>query len=153
MAVGRIVVGVDGSEGAKAALLWCAGHAPGFDAEVTAVAVIEPAVSLVPPPSDLAEKLQQAEAREREQVRARLETEWCQPLRDAGVRYEVRAVHGDPAGMLMETAAELHADLLVVGRRGRGGVLEALVGSVPRKLAHYAELPLVIVPSGYRTAQ
>jgi nucleotide-binding universal stress UspA family protein len=54
--------------------------------------------------------------------------------------------------MLMETATELGADLLVVGRRGRGGFIEALVGSVPRKLAHYAELPLVIVPSAYRPA-
>jgi nucleotide-binding universal stress UspA family protein len=152
MAVARFVVGVDGSDGADAAVRWCAHYARALDADVSAVAVIEPKVALVPPPDTYADAMQQAEAEEREKARATLEMEWCGPLRDAGVRHDGRSVVGDPAGMLMETATELAADLLVVGRRGRGGFIEALVGSVPRKLAHYAELPLVIVPSGYRPA-
>jgi nucleotide-binding universal stress UspA family protein len=149
MAAERIVVGVDGSEGAAAAVRWCAGAARGLDADVTAVAVIEPKVPMVPPPDAYANAMQQAEAEEHEKARATLETDWCRPLRDAGVRYEARSVLGDPARTLMQTATEVGAALLVVGRRGRGGFIEALMGSVPRKLAHSAELPLVIVPSGW----
>ena len=149
MAAPRIVVGVDGSDGAKSAVRWCARYARNLEAEVTAVAVIEPKVALVPPPDTYADAMHEAEAEEHQKALATLETEWCRPLREAGVRFEARSVFGDPAGMLMETATELGADLLVVGRRGRGGILEALVGSVPRKLSHQAELPLVIVPSGW----
>jgi nucleotide-binding universal stress UspA family protein len=146
MAPARIVVGLDGSDGAHAAARWCARFAPRLDAEVIALAVVEPAVPLVLPPPAYAEMMHETEEREREQVQATLETEWCQPLRDAGVRYDARTVVGDAAQSLMETGDELDAELLVVGRRGRGGLVELLVGSVPRKLSHYAELPLVIVP-------
>jgi nucleotide-binding universal stress UspA family protein len=149
MAAARIVVGVDGSEGAAAAVRWCAVSARGFDADVTAVAVIEPKVPLVPPPDAYADAMQQAEAEEHQKTLATLETDWCRPLRDAGVRYDARSIFGDPARTLMQAATEVGADLLVVGRRGRGGFLEALMGSVPRKLAHSAGLPLVIVPSGW----
>jgi nucleotide-binding universal stress UspA family protein len=152
MAAERIVVGVDGSEGADSAVRWCARYARTLDAEVTAVAVVEPNVPLVPPPDTYAEAMQQAQDAEREKAHATLERDWCRPLRDAGIRYEARSVLGDPAETLMQTAIDLGADLLVVGRRGRGRFIEALVGSVPRKLAHYAELPLVIVPSGWERA-
>ena len=149
----RFVVGVDGSEGAGAAVRWCARYAPSLDADVTAVAVTEPRVPLVPPPPSYADAMEQAVDKERDEAHEALETDWCRPLREAGARFETRAAFGDPAAALMHTADELGADLLVVGRRGRGGLIEALVGSVPRKLAHSAERPLVIVPSSYRTAE
>ena len=152
MAAAQIVVGVDGSEGAAAAVRWCAVSARGLDADVTAVAVIEPKVPLVPPPDVYADAMQQAEAEEHEKARATLETDWCGPLRDAGVRYEARSILGDPARTLMQTATDVGADLLVVGRRGRGGFIQALMGSVTRKLTHSAELPLVIVPSAWDRA-
>ncbi len=147
MAAARIVVGVDGSDGADAAVRWSARTARALDAEVTAVAVIEPAVSLVPPTAAIAEAAHAVEEGEREEAHAKLETEWCRPLRDAGVPYEARTIRGDPATMLNDAATELDADLLVVGRRGRGGFVEMLVGSLPHKLAHRAEVPLVIVPA------
>lgn len=146
MTATRIVVGVDGSEGADAAVRWCARYASALDAAVTALAVIEPTVWLAPPPPPVAEAAQRAFDSERDVVQAHLEHEWCDPLRQAGVRYEARALRGYAADSLMETATEQGADLIVVGRRGRRRVFEALVGSVPRQLAHYAEQPLVIVP-------
>lgn len=153
MAVRRFVVGVDGSDGAGAAVRWCARFAPSLDAEVTAVAVTEPRVPLVPPPPSYADALEQAVDKEREEARAIFETHWCEPLRQENVPFDTRSLEGDPASVLMETAADLGADLLVVGRRGHGGFVEALVGSVPRKLAHCAEVPLIIVPSSYQTAE
>jgi nucleotide-binding universal stress UspA family protein len=150
MAFPRLVVGVDGSDGASAAVRWCARYAPSLDAEVTAVAVIEARVPLVPPPAVYADALEEAVDKERDQAGTALEADWCRPLREAGARYETRSLFGDPAGLLMEAAADVGADLLVVGRRGRGRFVEAMVGSVPRTLAHAAEVPLLIVPSSYR---
>jgi nucleotide-binding universal stress UspA family protein len=86
MAVPRFVVGVDGSEGARAAVGWCARFAPALNAEVTAVAVTEPRVPLVPPPAGYADAMEEAVHKERDEARAALETDWCGPLRDAGVR-------------------------------------------------------------------
>ncbi len=149
MTVPRFVVGVDGSDGSSAAVRWCARYAPSLDAEVTAVAVTEARVPLVPPPAGYADALEEALDKERDEAGTALEADWCRPLRDAGARYETRSVFGDPAGLLMETAVEVGADLLVVGRRGRGRFVEAVVGSVPRTLAHATEVPQVIVPSSY----
>jgi len=42
------------------------------------------------------------------------------------------------------TAAE-GADLLVVGRRGRGGFTSALLGSVSQNCVHHATCPVLII--------
>lgn len=56
-----------------------------------------------------------------------------------------RTVEGAAAKVLLEAAE--HADLLVVGRRGRGGFFGLLLGSVAQQLSHHAPCPLVIVPT------
>jgi nucleotide-binding universal stress UspA family protein len=48
--------------------------------------------------------------------------------------------------MIMKVAADVEADLVVVGRRGHGGFSELLLGSVPHALSHHCDVPVVIVP-------
>jgi nucleotide-binding universal stress UspA family protein len=43
---------------------------------------------------------------------------------------EVRVVGGDPAAAICELAGDLHAQAIVIGTRGRGGITRALLGSV-----------------------
>ena len=43
--------------------------------------------------------------------------------------------------------AQEHADLVVVGTRGRGLIASGLLGSVSTWLLHDAALPIVVVPS------
>lgn len=66
--------------------------------------------------------------------------------RAAGVT-EVRthAVEGDPVDVLIDSAARLHADLLVVGNRGLNSLAGRLLGSVPQNVTHKARCDVLIV--------
>lgn len=60
------------------------------------------------------------------------------------VRVEVDTLIGNPAPQLL-AAAEEHAELLVVGSRGRGGFASLLLGSVSQRVATHATCPAVVV--------
>ena len=138
-----IVAGVDGSEGSAGAVAWCAATAPLLDAEVVAVFVIEPLVAFVPPTTPVPV----VDEHEHERMRKALEEEWCAPLHDAGVPFRTEVLDGTPADALIGIAEQLDADLVVVGRRGHGGLSELLLGSAARALAHRCPRPVVIVPA------
>jgi nucleotide-binding universal stress UspA family protein len=139
----RIVLGLDGSRGAQAAAQWCAAHAGRLDAEVVAVHAIPPVVvgSLPVPGIELS-----MGATARAALCDALQ-QWCAPLHDAGVRFDTRIVDGDPAAAITELADEVDAVMVVVGRRGRGGFAELLLGSVPHRLTHHCNHPVLVVPA------
>lgn len=136
-----IVVGVDGSEGAVAALRFAIEEARLRGCGVRAVAAWHiPAAAvdsgLVPIPIDAGDYEQLATATlERTLERAG----------DAGgVAITPVVRRGQAAEVLVEAARD--ADLLVVGSRGRGGFRGLLLGSVSQQCAHHARCPVVIVP-------
>jgi nucleotide-binding universal stress UspA family protein len=57
----------------------------------------------------------------------------------------VAAHQGSPADVLISTAEDVGADLLVVGSRGRGGFKRLLPGSVGEQCATHAHCPVVII--------
>lgn len=59
---------------------------------------------------------------------------------------EVQLGWGDPAETIIETARRTKADLLVVGRRGRGKLASLLLGSVSHKLVSLAPCIVAVVP-------
>ena len=61
------------------------------------------------------------------------------------VEVEHRVVRGPAAGSLAEAAKG--ADLVVVGTRGHGRVIGAIVGSVSKSIMHLTSVPVAIVPS------
>ncbi|HLH69672.1 MAG TPA: universal stress protein, partial [Candidatus Dormibacteraeota bacterium] len=74
----------------------------------------------------------------------------CRPLEEAGVPYRTVERDGRPATVIREVADEEEADLVVVGRRGRGRVVELLLGSVSHELSHTCQRPLLLIPTPHR---
>jgi nucleotide-binding universal stress UspA family protein len=140
-----ILLALDGSEHAGRATKWCAERAAACGADVVVVHAVDTAyelgagapIAFVPPVLD-AEQL--------DELRDVVARDWCKPLADAGVPYRVIIGEGRPSAVVMQTAEAVHADVVVCGRRGRGGVAEMLLGSTSHELSHHVTAPLVIVP-------
>jgi nucleotide-binding universal stress UspA family protein len=143
---GKIVVGVDGSRHAAAALRWAADEAKLRSATLevvhawTFVPVATPADSgLVPMAwTDNVELLDVTRQAADEAAAAQV-ADVLGP--DHGATISV--VEGGPAETLIAAAAE--ADLVVVGNRGRGNLAAALLGSTSAKVADEAPCPVVVV--------
>jgi nucleotide-binding universal stress UspA family protein len=71
----------------------------------------------------------------------------------AGVECRVEFRAGPEAATIIEYAAAERMDLLVLGRHGRGGVGQALFGSVAEKLVRRAPCPVLVVPLRYAQAE
>ena len=63
----------------------------------------------------------------------------------AGVAIERRTAAGDPAAVLVEVTREVHADLLIVGRRGSDFVTRTLLGSVAQRVVQNARCDVLVV--------
>jgi len=129
-----VVVGVDGSPGGSRAVAWAAEYARTVGARLTLVTAwhwpsygAPYAVEDWTPSDDADRILEKAVA------------ELSLPSR----RVKTRSVQG-PAGQALVDAAE-HADLLVVGTRGHGGLASAVLGSVSTHCVHHARCPVVVV--------
>lgn len=144
--IGTIVVGADGSAHSEAALQWAARMAKGMGAEVVAVFGIAPPMYIdsgymapIPPP--------QLDPEWRTQIKKEFEEQWCKPLRDAGIRYRTIMEDGRPASVINKVADSVDADVIVVGRRGRGGFAELVLGSVSHELVLHAKRPVLLIPN------
>lgn len=134
LAVGTVVVGVDGSAPSDAAVGFAFEEADRRGATVTALHSWEP---LGPPPP--------GEPAPWEVFEARCLEEWVQPWHDKypSVAVEQYVTSERPAAALIEAARD--AALLVVGCRGRGGFASLLLGSVSQQVIHRASGPVVVV--------
>ena len=71
---------------------------------------------------------------------------------DAGVEYTTELVGGDPVSAILSCADERDADLVVVGSRGHGAVVAALLGSVSKAVVTRARRPVLVVRTPVREA-
>ncbi|PVZ09963.1 metalloregulator ArsR/SmtB family transcription factor [Actinomycetospora cinnamomea] len=142
---GTVVVGVDGSAGARVALDRALREGARLGTDVTAVAAFSPsdqwAIELGSAPPDL-----EAVG---ERVRAgvqRTVDDAVAAAKGEGVDVpEVRVVAdaGAPADVLCRVARD--AELLVVGHRGRGALATRLIGSVGLGVVVHARCPVLVV--------
>jgi nucleotide-binding universal stress UspA family protein len=139
-----IVVGVDGSKGASAALEFAADEAALRGARILVVSAWEVPASLYDgggmvmgaDPSTFEAFQEQAQAIVDGAVAS------VQKRRPT-VECEGRTVQGRAAPILLEEASE--ASLIVVGSRGLGGFKSLLLGSVSQQVVQHAPCPVVVV--------
>ena len=67
-----------------------------------------------------------------------------------GIPIEAVVREGNTAAEILEQAAIMTADLLVIGTHGRSGFERLLLGSVAEKSAPKASCPVLTVPNGHR---
>ncbi len=135
----RIVVGIDGSEGAQRALRFAGDLA----ARTGANLLVAGAAS----PGDLVQREHDLPHVDLE-VQRELLWGWTASLREAGIEHDIAALEGDARIVLPDLASEHEADVLIVGSRGLGPVGKLLLGSVAASLIRHAGMPVTIVPSG-----
>ncbi len=162
----RIVVGVDGSPGARRALAWAAEEARlrravlqvvyAYHAQHLAAPFYFPSRHAVAPTEDVVREPAQLEMAATMQDRAEFEEVYRRRAEqlletllgelDGGVEVQRTVVEDrHPAEALVTLSAG--AELLVVGSRGRGGFTEMLLGSVSHAAVLHAVCPVVVVPS------
>ncbi len=137
----RIVVGADGSPPSNHALRWALRQAKLTGAAVEAVHAWHiPSTNGWTPMFDLAEGLSKAG----EQVLANAIAEAAGD--HPAVTVHARLVEGNAAAALLQAASG--ADLLVLGCRGHGGFVGALLGSVSQHCVQHATCPVVVIRDG-----
>jgi nucleotide-binding universal stress UspA family protein len=52
----------------------------------------------------------------------------------------------DITAAILAVAADVRADVIVLGTRGRGGVKSMMLGSVSQAILHHADRPVLVVP-------
>ncbi|MFY9588900.1 MAG: universal stress protein [Actinomycetota bacterium] len=144
----RIVVGVDGSPTARAALAQAIALAKELGAllhvvtayrsgaQVTALAV-DPVGAVVGAGAAIAEEDLRGEA-------DAILAEAAGEATAAGVGVETSALAEDASEAILDTAERIDADLIIVGNRGMTGA-KRLLGSVPNRVAHHAACSVMIV--------
>jgi nucleotide-binding universal stress UspA family protein len=134
---GEIVIGYDGSDGAKAALekaIDLAGRLQvglvivyGYEVSPVGGEVTDFAAAL----REMGEKTA-AEA----EVRARA----------AGLEPTIVVREGDRAEAVAAVASEIGAAMIAVGTRGERPITGAILGSIAHKLLHVSSVPVLVVP-------
>lgn len=133
----RIVVGVDGSQSSISALAWAARQARLTGAVVEAVTAWQyPNAYGDPMPVMGVDFAELATKTVRDAI-----AEVTTGTGAGPIRYKV--IEGNAARVLIDESAG--ADLLVVGSRGHGGFVEALLGSTGQHAVHYARCPVVVI--------
>ncbi|SDZ17284.1 Nucleotide-binding universal stress protein, UspA family [Saccharopolyspora shandongensis] len=136
---GPVVAGVDGSPGCRPALRFAFEIANRRRSELVALQAL-PNAYFIPGPYDHPDR-DELLAHAKQQL-----TEQLSPLTASYPEVVVRQVVSNiPPVQALHEAAE-HAQLLVVGHRGRGGFTGLLIGSVARGVLHHAPCPVAVVP-------
>jgi nucleotide-binding universal stress UspA family protein len=134
---GDVVLGYDGSEGARKALAAAIELADALNRKLV-IAYAYEVSAFGGEVQDLAKTL-----RERgEGVLAEAAT----TARGAGLDPETTVISGDRAEALATLAADRGAGMVVIGTRGENPLKGLILGSVAHKLLHLSPAPVLVVP-------
>jgi nucleotide-binding universal stress UspA family protein len=143
LTISRILCPVDFSDFSRRALDYAAGLARWHDARITALYVLPPIASMLPIAGEGLYPSLVFRPEDLQQFHSELQSF----ARTSGVEAaDAEVVQGSIAGEIVRCAAELPADLLVMGTHGRSGFERLMLGSVTEKLLRKSPCPLLTVP-------
>lgn len=139
--MGKIVVGVDGSDHSVHALTWAVNEAKLRNAVLCPVTTFS--IGFISTGYEIAlPDIADMKAATQTMLDAALDT--VRETVDFGdLVVEPMVLEGHPGERLIALSDD--ADLVVVGSRGRGGFVGALMGSVTTNVVHHAKCPVVVV--------
>ncbi|HEU5303562.1 MAG TPA: universal stress protein [Gemmatimonadales bacterium] len=149
---GEILLPLDGSPLAEAALEPGAALARLWDGEVSLVQVVPPIALEANPPLAFPTGYDEQVTEMRREAAEDYLRDVAERLRELGTKASgVAVLGGGVAETLLELAEPDRVGLIVIATHGRGGVRRLVLGSVADKLVRAAEVPvLVIRPTGRR---
>lgn len=139
-----VLVGVDGSDAGKRAVVFARDRAKALDGQVILAHIIpwSPYSFTTPEENEERPRRREAElAAAREQVMAPAEA-----IIDDAVPYTSIVKHGDRVELLIQLAREHDVSHILVGRTGESRLRNAFFGNVPAHLIQVADVPVTVVP-------
>jgi nucleotide-binding universal stress UspA family protein len=134
----RIVVGVDGSDNARAAARWAADTAATTGAVVDVVSVWQPILEWT---------WSDSPRNWRREHEVLIREQWAPELFEGEIEVDVHAIRGSRAADgVLRLAGRTHADLVVMGMRGLGGFSGLRIGGVALRTLHRARRSVVLIP-------
>jgi nucleotide-binding universal stress UspA family protein len=143
LTINRILVPVDFSDSAMAAIDHAAGLASANGASVDMLHCYPASMAAMPPYGPPLPEITHQALRDAAQARISAARD---RLREAGVEVRAHISADVPSRAIVEAAKELEADLIVMGTKGLGGIRHVLLGSVAERTVRAAHCPVITVP-------
>lgn len=138
----RILLGIDDSKYSGEGLRAIINQFRPENTEVKVLHVLQPVVPLAPPEMSLGYV---PEMEYQKKPALALVEQTAGELRSAGFKVDTAVEVGDVRERIIDTAEAWHADLIVVGSHGQGGIESFLLGSVAESVARHAKCSVEIV--------
>jgi nucleotide-binding universal stress UspA family protein len=103
---------------------------------------------MAPLPSYETEQMIARQVEEEERQGRELLAETLKHLKAAGITATSALLRGDGASEILSYVEAHHIDLIIAGSRGLSQMKRLLLGSLSRKLVHYASCSVLIVKGG-----
>ncbi len=133
----NILVATDGSKYSDAAVDEAIDYAKSYEGTLKIVSVVDVTEEFQAQAPELVEELINKAKKNLEDIK---DEAW-----QAGVNTETFVREGEPYKVIADLAAELNADIIVMGSHGRTGLKRLLMGSVTEKVIGYASCPVLVV--------
>jgi nucleotide-binding universal stress UspA family protein len=142
VALRSILCSVDFSDQSQHALRWAVALAARHQSRLTVVTAVDPLLA------NAAKVRFGADLVKTETAPALQEFVGAVTPASSAPRPALMAKVGDPADVILDTAAREHADLIVMGTQGLGGIRKLLLGSTTEHVLRRTDTPVLVVPMG-----
>jgi nucleotide-binding universal stress UspA family protein len=143
--IDKILVGIDGSDASQYALDYSAELAEDNNSELVVLAVVPNTPMLLS--EEFANSYLPRLEEDLENSYTNMVEESVERIRSNHPELEISKmiIQGVPAEVIIEKATSEGADLIVIGNRGTGGVVNWFLGSTSRKVVESCTVPVLVV--------